>query len=85
MTMVFSRRAVLIGSGLALGGCVAPPRFGPSAGLPGPMGWDYAMLYGPLNDNGVEISALDLSTINPDLLRRKCRSTAPIAPVRSWS
>ncbi len=83
MATVFSRRAILIGSGLTLSGCVATsPNGGPTvAAMPGiGGGFDYASIYGPLNDNGVQVPALDLSTINPDLLRREVAYSGPSRP-----
>jgi len=78
----FSRRAVLIGSGLSLAGCVAPPPgSGPTgAAMPFGGGYDYASIYGEVDDNGVVIPALDLSTINPDVLRREVAFSGPYKP-----
>ena len=65
MTAVLTRRAVLFGAAsvgaAALAGCATPPG-APGAGLPGSGGLNYAALYGPLDDHGVEIPG---STFRP--------------------
>jgi lipoprotein-anchoring transpeptidase ErfK/SrfK len=82
MTAGLTRRTVLIGSGLALAGCVAPPPgAGPTAAVPGfGGGFDYGTIYGQIDDNGVVVPALDLSTINPDVLRREVAYSGPYRP-----
>jgi lipoprotein-anchoring transpeptidase ErfK/SrfK len=76
MNAVIDRRAMLAGLALFLGGC-APRGGGPTAGFPG---IGYASAYGPINDHGFEIPALDLATINPDRLRRQAPFRGPYRP-----
>jgi lipoprotein-anchoring transpeptidase ErfK/SrfK len=81
MSVVFSRRGFLVGGALTLGGCA-------STGGPGPIGsfptvgggYDYARIYGPVNDNGYEIPGLDVAAMNPDLMRREVSFSGPYHP-----
>jgi lipoprotein-anchoring transpeptidase ErfK/SrfK len=67
--MRLSRRGFVIGAPLALAGCatgpgyelVSAPRFDPA----------YLAMYGPVEDGGFRIPAVDLRKINPRLLRRE--------------
>ena len=78
MTALLDRRSVLAAIGLALGGCAAcgirPTGFYP-IGYPGS-----ASAYGPILDHGHEIPALDLSKIDPALLRQLTPSPGPYRP-----
>jgi lipoprotein-anchoring transpeptidase ErfK/SrfK len=78
MRGLVDRRTVVAAFGLLLGGCAAqrpiPTGFG---GFPGR---GAAAAYGPLLDDGHEIPALDLATINPELLRQRVRFTGPYRP-----
>ena len=80
MSFDVDRRAVLTGAGLLLAGCAAPqqapPR--PSLGFGFPLG--AASRYGAIDDHGIEIPALDLAQINPELLREEVSYRAPFRP-----
>jgi lipoprotein-anchoring transpeptidase ErfK/SrfK len=78
MTASIDRRAVVAALGLLLSGC-APRGVAPTAGFRGPFSAEYAA-YGPIMDDGHEIPALDLSTINPDLLRSQVPFRGPYRP-----
>ena len=80
MTGRVDRRTVLAALGLLLGGCAAPRGLGPTAGRWGFPSSEYVGAYGPIMDDGHEIPALDLSRINPDLLRRQVPFTGPYRP-----
>ena len=80
MTGRVDRRAVLAALGLLLGGCAAPRGVAPTAGLRGLPSAEYADAYGPIMDEGHEIPALDLSTIDPGLLRRRVPFAGPYRP-----
>ena len=79
MTAHIDRRAVLAALGLFLGGC-APRGVAPTAGLRRLPSAEYAAAYGSIMDDGREIPALDLSTIDPDLLRRRVPFAGPYRP-----
>ena len=80
MTALLDRRSVLAAIGLALGGC-ATYRGYPAAtgfypiGLP-----ESASAYGPIVDEGHAIPALDLSKIDPALLRQVTPFAGPYRP-----
>ena len=79
MTALLDRRSVLAAIGLALGGCAAP-RGIPPAGFY-PIAYpESASAYGPILDHGHEIPALDLSKIDPALLRQLTPSPGPYRP-----
>jgi lipoprotein-anchoring transpeptidase ErfK/SrfK len=78
MTVSIDRRAVLAALGLLLSGC-SPQGVGPTAGFRRPWSAEYAA-YGPIMDDGHEIPALDLSTIDPDLLRSQVPFRGPYRP-----
>ena len=75
-----NRRTFLVGFGLTLGGCAPQTAAPPSAALSPIVAPNYAPGYGPLVDNGNEIPGLDLSTIDPDLLRQEVSYAGPYRP-----
>ena len=76
MTTLLDRRSVLVGIGFALGGCVATRGISPMGFYP--IGYPKsAPVYGPILDHGHEIPALDLSKIDPALLRQLTPSPGP--------
>ena len=80
MTAVIERRSVLAAIALVLGGCAASPGIGPGMGFY-PLGApQFASAYGPIVDQGHEIPALDLSRIDPSLLRQHTRFAGPYRP-----
>ena len=66
---LLSRRAFVLGAG-ALGLNACAPQTGPSLGFFPMAGGNYAADYGPRVDNGRQIPGLDLSTVDPALLRQ---------------
>jgi lipoprotein-anchoring transpeptidase ErfK/SrfK len=80
MRGLVGRRAVVVAFGLFLGGCAAYPPIPSSPGLGGLPGVWPSVAYGPIEDHGHAIPALDLATINPDLLRQRVRFTGPYRP-----
>jgi lipoprotein-anchoring transpeptidase ErfK/SrfK len=80
MTVVIDRRSVLAAIALLLGGCA------PYGGIPPGMGFyplgapEFANAYGPILDQGHEIPALDLTKIDPSLLRQHIRFAGPYRP-----
>src|SRR5580704_14419122 len=80
MTAVIDRRSVLAAIGLLLGGCAASPGMRPGMGFY-PLGApEFSSAYGPILDQGHEIPALDLSKIDPSLLRQYTRFSGPYRP-----
>jgi lipoprotein-anchoring transpeptidase ErfK/SrfK len=80
MTIVLSRRVALIGFGLFLDGCAAPGGVVRSTTLL-PFGdRNYAAAYGPISDDGRLIPALDLTEIDPRLLRQRVAFVGPYRP-----
>ena len=80
MTAVIDRRSLLAAISLLLGGCAAAPGMGPGLGFY-PLGnSQFASAYGPINDHGHEIPALDLTKIDPSVLRQITRSPGPYRP-----
>ena len=78
MTAVIDRRSFLAAISLLLGGC--SPGMGPGMGFY-PLGApQFASAYGPILDQGHEIPALDLTKIDPGLLRQHIRSPGPYRP-----
>jgi lipoprotein-anchoring transpeptidase ErfK/SrfK len=79
MTGVIDRRGFLAAISLLLGGCAA-------TGIPPGMGiyplgsFEYASAYGPVVDQGHEIPAIDLTKIDPSLLRQHVRFAGPYRP-----
>ena len=74
MSAIFDRRSVLAGIGVLLGGCAT------QGGFPLGAGFRNAAAYGPINDHGHEIPALDLTRIDPALLRQHTRFAGPYRP-----
>src|SRR5271157_4595862 len=70
MTAVIDRRSVLAAIALGLGGC-ATQRGGLIGAAFYPLGNADFAAYGPINDHGHEIPALDLTRIDPSLLRQQ--------------
>jgi len=80
MTAVIDRRSVLAAIALLLGGC-APYRGAPSGAGFYPFGApEFASGYGPIFDQGHEIPALDLTKIDPSLLRQYTHFSGPYRP-----
>ena len=80
MTGDVDRRSVVAAIGLMLGGC-APPRGVPSAAGFYPFAApEFASAYGPVFDQGHAIPALDLTRIDPALLRQHTRFAGPYRP-----
>ena len=76
MTVRVDRRGVLTGMALLLGGCAAPPGTGFfPLGNPG-----LAAAYGPRLDHGHEIPGLDLTKVDPSLLRQQVAFAGPYRP-----
>jgi len=80
MTALVDRRSVLAAMGLMLGGCAA------SRGIPPATGYypfarpESVSAYGPVVDQGHAIPALDLSKIDPSLLRQATPFAGPYRP-----
>jgi len=74
MSAIFDRRSVLAGIGVLLGGCAT------QGGFPLGAGFRNAAAYGPINDHGHEIPALDLTRIDPSLLRQQVAFYGPYRP-----
>jgi lipoprotein-anchoring transpeptidase ErfK/SrfK len=77
MSAIFDRRGVLAGIGVLLGGCARQGGF--------PLGSAFyplrnAAAYGPINDHGHEIPGLDLTRIDPSLLRQEVPFAGPYRP-----
>ena len=80
MTAVVDRRAVLAGLGLLLGGCATPRGAYQPYGLRSAAGDPAFLAYGPIEDDGRLIPALDPATIDPDRLRRQVPFSGPYRP-----
>src|SRR5271156_2406595 len=77
MTVSIDRRGVLAGIALLLGGCAT------QGGIPFGAGYNpfrNAVAYGPINAHGHEIPALDLTRIDPSLLRQEVAFAGPYRP-----
>ena len=77
MNGVIDRRGVVAGIALLLGGCAT------QGGIPFGAGYNpfrNAVAYGPINDHGHEIPALDLTRIDPSLLRQEVAFAGPYRP-----
>jgi lipoprotein-anchoring transpeptidase ErfK/SrfK len=76
MTVRVDRRSVLAGISVLLGGCASQGGgmllFGSGFGNPA--------AYGPINDHGHEIPGLDMSRIDPGVLRRQVAFSSPYRP-----
>ena len=80
MSERIDRRGVLAGIAVLLGGCATQRGWGPGAGV-GPFGYPgLAGAYGPINDHGHEIPGLDLTRIDPGLLRQQVAFAGPYRP-----
>src|SRR5271155_3326639 len=79
MTAVIDRRSVLAAIALGLGGC-ATQRGGLIGAAFYPLGNADFAAYGPINDHGHEIPALDLTRIDPSLLRQQVGFAGPYRP-----
>ncbi|MBV8795639.1 MAG: hypothetical protein JO136_11975, partial [Hyphomicrobiales bacterium] len=66
MTTRVDRRGVLAGIAVLLGGCATQGGFPIGGGF-----YPNATAYGPINDHGHEIPALDMTRIDPGVLRRQ--------------
>jgi lipoprotein-anchoring transpeptidase ErfK/SrfK len=74
MTVRVDRRGVLGGIAVLLGGCAT------QGGIPFGSGFANPAEYGPINDHGNEIPALDMSRIDPSVLRRQVAFASPYRP-----
>src|SRR5579871_5570123 len=74
MTAAIDRRSVLAGIAVLLGGCAS------QGGMPFGGGFGNPALYGPINDHGHEIPGLDMSRIDPGVLRRQVAFSSPYRP-----
>jgi lipoprotein-anchoring transpeptidase ErfK/SrfK len=74
MTVRVDRRSVLAGISVLLGGCAS------QGGIPFGSGFGNPAAYGPINDNGHEIPGLDMSRIDPGVLRRQVAFSSPYRP-----
>ena len=80
MTTRVDRRGVLAGIAVLLGGCATPRGFLSGAAF-FPLGNpQLAGAYGPVLDHGHEIPALDLTRIDPSLLRQQVAFAGPYRP-----
>lgn len=79
MTALVDRRSVVAAIGLLLGGC-APQRGGPSVGFYPFAGQEFASAYGPIFDQGHAIPALNLTRIDPAMLRQHTRFDGQFRP-----
>jgi lipoprotein-anchoring transpeptidase ErfK/SrfK len=77
MTVRVDRRGVLAGIAVLLGGCATQRGWGPGVSF-NPLG--NAAAYGPINDHGHEIPGLDLTRIDPSLLRQQVAFAGPYRP-----
>ncbi len=80
MTARIDRRGVLAGIAVLLGGCATQRGWGPGAGLNPFANPGLAGAYGPVLDHGHEIPALDLTQIDPSLLRQQVAFAGPYRP-----
>ena len=77
MSTRIDRRGVLAGIAVLLGGCAS------QGGIPFGSGFnplENATAYGPINDHGHEIPGLDLTRIDPGVLRRQVAFAGPYRP-----
>jgi lipoprotein-anchoring transpeptidase ErfK/SrfK len=80
MNAQLSRRALLVGVGVLLDGCAAPPSVLSGVALWPPNGLNFAAAYGPFHDGFHDVPGVDLSTIAPDLLRQEVPFDGPFRP-----
>src|ERR1700727_413203 len=74
MTVRVDRRSVLAGISVLLGGCAG------QGGIPFGSGFGNPAAYGPINDHGHEIPGLDMSRIDPGVLRSQVAFSSPYRP-----
>jgi lipoprotein-anchoring transpeptidase ErfK/SrfK len=77
MTVRIDRRSLLAGISVLLGGCAS------RGGIPFGSGFNplgNAAAYGPINDHGHEIPGLDLTRIDPGVLRQQVAFAGPYRP-----
>jgi lipoprotein-anchoring transpeptidase ErfK/SrfK len=74
MSVRVDRRSVLAGISVLLGGCAS------QGGMLFGSGFGNPAEYGPINDHGHEIPALDMSRIDPGVLRRQVAFASPYRP-----
>jgi lipoprotein-anchoring transpeptidase ErfK/SrfK len=74
MTVRVDRRSLLAGISVLLGGCAS------QGGIPFGSGFGNPAAYGPINDHGHEIPGLDMSRIDPGVLRRQVAFSSPYRP-----
>jgi lipoprotein-anchoring transpeptidase ErfK/SrfK len=75
MTVRVDRRSVLAGISVLLGGCASQ-----GGGMLFGSGFGNPAAYGPINDHGHEIPGLDMSRIDPGVLRRQVAFSSPYRP-----
>src|SRR5271170_5715404 len=75
MTVRVDRRSVLAGISVLLGGCASQ-----GGGMLFGSGFGNPAAYGPINDHGHEIPGLDMSQIDPGVLRRQVAFSSPYRP-----
>jgi lipoprotein-anchoring transpeptidase ErfK/SrfK len=80
MSAHVDRRGVLAGIAVLLGGCAAPRGISTRSGFYPFGNPELAAAYGPMFDDGREIPALDLSRIDPSLLRQQVAFAGPYHP-----
>jgi lipoprotein-anchoring transpeptidase ErfK/SrfK len=80
MSSCVDRRSVLGGIAVLLGGCATPRGYPPGAGFYPFTNLGLAGAYGPKFDHGHEIPGLDLTRIDPSLLRQQVAFAGPYRP-----
>jgi lipoprotein-anchoring transpeptidase ErfK/SrfK len=80
MSTLLSRRGFLAAIGLLLDGCAASHMGRSPTAMREAYGFDYAFAYGPIPDEPYPIPELDLSTIDPGLLRQQVSYVGPYRP-----
>ncbi len=80
MTLIPSRRIVLLGLPLLVASCASSPQLASQVDLRPLALADSASPYGPIVDEPFPVRALDLSKIDADLLRQQVTYNGPFAP-----
>ena len=80
MTALIDRRSIVAAIGLMLGGCAAQRGVPSAAGFYPFAAPEFASAYGPIFDQGHTIPALDLTRIDPALLRQRTGFAGPYRP-----
>jgi lipoprotein-anchoring transpeptidase ErfK/SrfK len=80
MTRTLNRRAVLIGLPLLLAGCASAPPQVPQLALQQLGPTETQSPYGSIANEPYPVRALDLSKVDPDLLRQQVAYSGPYAP-----